>query len=138
MQGWDVDLPLPMIMKLLAASLTILLTSAHLFGQNPLSKDSRVGIPPFEMDFASFADTAKGKTRLEVYYKLRNVGFSFVKKGSEYQAAYELEVSLEGEGGHEVASKRSSEEFTVSTYDQTKSMESYRLNGAHFSLKPGS
>ncbi|MCI0404562.1 MAG: GWxTD domain-containing protein [candidate division Zixibacteria bacterium] len=124
-------------MKLFAASLTVLFAAAALFGQNPLSKDSRVGIPPFEVDFAAFADTAKGKSRLEVYYKLRNVGFSFVKKGNEYQAAYDVEVSLEGENGREVASKNSSEEFTVPTYDQTQSLESYRLNAAHFSVKPG-
>jgi len=124
-------------MKLLAVSAIILLTTATLYGQNPLSKDSRVGIPPFEVDFASFADTAKGKSRLEVYYKLRNVGFSFVKKGNEYQAAYDVEVSLEGENGREVASRQSSEEFTVPTYDQTQSLESYRLNAAHFLVKPG-
>ncbi|HEU4436636.1 MAG TPA: GWxTD domain-containing protein [candidate division Zixibacteria bacterium] len=124
-------------MKLFAASLTVLFAAANLFGQNPLSKDSRVGIPPFEVDFASFADTAKGKSRLEVYYKLRNVGFSFVKKGNEYQAAYEVEVALQGENDREIASRNSSEEFTVSTYDQTQSMESYRLNAAHFSVPPG-
>ncbi|MGH8003561.1 MAG: GWxTD domain-containing protein [Limisphaerales bacterium] len=124
-------------MKVFAASVIVLFASANLFGQNPLSKDSRVGIAPFEVDFASFADTAKGKSRLEVYYKLRNVGFSFVKKGSVYQAAYEVEVSLEGEYDREVASKRSSEEFTVATYDQTQSLESYRLNAAHFSVRPG-
>lgn len=124
-------------MKLLATSVITLLTAANLFGQNPLSKDSRVGIPPFEVDFASFADTAKGKSRLEVYYKLRNVGFAFVKKGNEYQADYDVEVSLEGENGREVASKRNSEDFTVPTYDQTQSLESYRLNAAHFSVNPG-
>ncbi|HXF49170.1 MAG TPA: GWxTD domain-containing protein [Verrucomicrobiae bacterium] len=129
--------PSQRLMKLFAASLTVLFATANLFGQNPLSKDSRVGIPPFEVDFAAFADTAKGKSRLEVYYKLRNVGFSFVKKGSEYQAAYEVEVSLEGENGREVASKHNSEEFAVPTYDQTQSLESYRLNAAHFSVKPG-
>src|SRR5574341_1463381 len=124
-------------MKLFAASLTVLFATANLFGQNPLFKDSRVGIPPFEVDFASFADTLKGKSRLEVYYKLRNVGFSFVKKGNAYQAAYDVEVGLEAEYGREVASKRSSEEFTVATYEQTQSLESYRVNGAHFSVKPG-
>ncbi len=124
-------------MRVLAASAIIFLTATNLWGQNPLSKDSRVGVPPFEVDFAAFADTAKGKSRLEVYYKLRNAGFSFIKKGNEYQAAYDVEVSLEGENGREVASKRSSEEFTVPTYDHTQSLESYRLNTAHFSVKPG-
>ncbi len=131
------NFPIPKTMKLLAVSAIVLFTTARLFAQNPLSKDSRVGIPPFEVDFASFADTAKGKSRLEVYYKLRNVGFSFVKKGNEYQAAYEVEVNLEGENGREVASKNSSEEFTVPTYEQTQSLESYRLNAAHFLVRPG-
>lgn len=118
-------------------SALILLTAASAFGQNPLSKDSRVGIPPFEVDFASFADTAKGKSRLEVYYKLRNVGFAFVKKEGEYKAAYDMEISVLGDNGREVASKRTSEDFTVQSYDQTQSLESYRLNAAFFSVPPG-
>ncbi|MCI0330461.1 MAG: GWxTD domain-containing protein [candidate division Zixibacteria bacterium] len=124
-------------MRAVSASAILFLTATTLFGQNPLSKDSRVGVPPFEVDFAAFADTAKGTSRLEVYYKLRNAGFTFVKKGNEYQAAYDVEVSLEAENGREIASRRSSEEFTVPSYDQTQSLESYRLNAAHFSVKPG-
>lgn len=115
----------------------IFLTVPNLWGQNPLSKDSRVGIPPFELDFAAFADSATGKSRLEVFYKLRNAGFSFVKKGQEYQAAYDLELSIIGPDGRPAASQRSSEEFSVADYEQTQSVESYRINSARFLIAPG-
>lgn len=112
--------------------------ASPLLGQNPLSKDSRVGIPPFEVDFASFADTAAGKDRLEVYYKLRNIGFTFVKNDDRYRAGYELEISITGPDGREAASRNASEEFFVETYEQTQNRESYRVNATHFSLLPGS
>ncbi len=114
----------------------VLGTAASLRGQNPLSKDSRVGIPPFEIDFASFADTS-GKARLEVYYKLRNVGFTFLKKASGYEAAYDLEIELRGPDGREAGSERSTEEFSVPTYEQTQNPENYRINAARFLLHPG-
>jgi GWxTD domain-containing protein len=102
-----------------------------------LTRDSRVGIPPFEIDFAAFADTA-GQARLEVYYKLRNAGFTFAKKEERYAAGYELEIFVTGPDGREAGSKRASEEFSVENYEQTQSGESYRVNAAHFRLPPGS
>jgi len=115
----------------------ILITATLAWGQNPLTKDSRVGIPPFEFDFAAFADSASDKNRLEVYYKLRNTGFSFVKKGSAYKAAYDLETTIIGSDGRTVASQHSSEEFSVPDYEQTQSAESYRINSNQFLLAPG-
>jgi hypothetical protein len=118
------------------AILLTLFFASPLWGQNPLSKDSRLGIAPFEVDFASFADTS-GKSRLEVYYKLRNVGFTFLKKGSEYEAAYELEIEVQGPDGREAASKRGSEAFLAEDYNETQNPDNYRINAAHFLLYPG-
>jgi GWxTD domain-containing protein len=123
-------------MKKATLALLFSLTASILRAQNPMSKDSRVGIPVFEVDFSSFADSTSGKTRLEVYYKLRNAGFTFVKKEGEYRAGYELEIFVTGPDGREAASRRAREEFSVKTYDQTQSEESFRVNAAHFALFP--
>lgn len=113
-----------------------LLFTSPLWGQNPLSKDSRIGIAPFEVDFASFADTS-GKSRLEVYYKLRNVGFTFIKRASGYEAAYDLEIEVQGPDGREAGGNRGSETFTVADYGETQNPDNYRINAAHFFVYPG-
>ena len=85
------------------------------------------GEPVFDLDVAAFR--APGDSlRIEIYYRITNPRLSYVKKGDQYVASYEISAILKGGGDQQAASASNMENYALGTYDETRRATGYLVN----------
>jgi GWxTD domain-containing protein len=85
------------------------------------------GEPAFDLDFAAFR--APGDTiRVEIYYRITNPRLSYVKKGNQYAASYEISAILKGDDDQQAASASNMENYVLETYGETRRSTGYLVN----------
>lgn len=89
------------------------------------------------VDYTLFKSEQAGKVRLEIYYQTFNRMFSFVEKGDNFEAKFELQLVINDKKGNQAGYKRRSKSFLVPSKADTRSGFSYRTNQANFDLAPG-
>jgi GWxTD domain-containing protein len=85
------------------------------------------GEPVFDLDFAAF-QAPGDSVRLEIYYRITNPHLSYVKKGNQYVASYEISAVLKGGGDQQAASAGNLENYALGTYDETRRATGYLVN----------
>ncbi len=93
--------------------------------------------PLILVDFASFRQENTDKVRLEVYYKIFNHHLSFVKKGDDFVAEYEIQAKVLGKNHRQVSGNILSEEYDVPLYKETVSPLNFIINQLNLEVPPG-
>ncbi|HUU45813.1 MAG TPA: GWxTD domain-containing protein [Acidobacteriota bacterium] len=117
------------------------------------------GAPTFELDFAAFR-VGPDSVRVEVYYQVSNPRLSYLRRtrkpgdtasagttgdaraigdslGREYYvAAYEMTAVLAGDKDPQVATVSRRENYTLETYEETRSPTGYLLNILTMTVAP--
>ena len=73
---------------------TLVMLSVSAFGQYSDLSSQGLDEPRFAVDLASFKSNLDDVVRLEIYYKIYNDGLKFFKKGEEFIADYELNITI--------------------------------------------
>lgn len=94
------------------------------------------GVPAFDLDVAAFRQTADS-ARLEIYYRITNPHLSYIKKGDEYIASYEISAVLKGDRDQQAASATNTEKYIVTSYDETRRTSGYLINVLTMTAREG-
>ena len=95
------------------------------------------------LDYACFFDNGStGKEgqeenwRLEIYYKVFNHKFTFIKEQDKFKASYEVEIVLFSKNEQFTASSHE-EEYMVKSYQETQSPSNFLINQVNLSVPAG-
>jgi GWxTD domain-containing protein len=97
----------------------------------------REEIVPFSVEAISFQSATGTGSRLDVFVQISYEQLSFVKRSGQYEASYEVTVSLLDSTGKLVNEKLWTEEIRVASFDESVSSRSYSLTQRSFDAQPG-
>ncbi len=112
---------------LAAAVLALLLAATAARAQTEFSGLPEAGVPVFDLDYAAFR-APDDSVRIEVYYRITNPRLSYVRRDSEYVASYEITAILTGKGDKQASSASNRENYTLSSFDETRRSTGYLVN----------
>jgi len=126
----------PMLIPLIVLfALAIAFSSAA--AQTGYIDETEIGQPIFATDFATFrSDSAEDLVRLEVYYKVYNIGLKFIKSQNEFVADYEIGIVVLGKDG-QVAGTSRDRIYRVGSYDETQDARNYLVNQIDLNIPKG-
>ncbi len=105
--------------------------------QTEFSEMPRPGDPVFWADAAVFRGGSPGEGVIEVSYKILNINLTYVQRDDKFVASYEIDMILRHKDDPQVASASHAESYTVPSYQETRSKESYLLNQLRMTAPPG-
>lgn len=114
----------------------LLIPASGLEAQTEFSGLPEPGEPVFDVDYAAFR-SARDSVRLEIYYRITNPHLSYVKKGNQYAASYEITAILKGHGDRQAASASNRENYVLATFDETRRASGFLVNILTMSVIPG-
>ncbi|UCC45277.1 MAG: GWxTD domain-containing protein [Candidatus Zixiibacteriota bacterium] len=89
------------------------------------------------VDRADFNSESEGKVKLEIYYKVYNVGLKFVETDGVWRAHYEVSAVVRDDDGRQVVASSKDRSVTVDNEGKTRSRYDYRSSQINFDLDPG-
>ena len=116
--------------------LLALATTGVALAQSEFAGIPEPGEPVFDLDVTSFRDSGN-TVRLEIYYRITNPNLSYVKKGNQYAASYEISAVLKGGGDQQAASASNMENYTLATYEETRRASGYLVNVLTMKVQAG-
>lgn len=91
----------------------------------------------FFVDFAAFREDTGEKFRVEIYYKILTQGLTFVKAEDKFNASYEIQVFAFNKINKERTGTSMEEDYSVNTYEETRSPSNFLINQINLSLYSG-
>jgi GWxTD domain-containing protein len=122
--------------RILLAAVGILLSTRGAYAQTEFSGLPEPGEPVFDLDMATFRASGDS-VALELYYRILNPHLSYVRKGGQYVASYEISAVLKSGGDQQAASAGNTENYTLATFDETRRASGYLVNVLRMRILPG-
>ena len=110
--------------------------TGNLLAQTEFSGLPEPGEPVFDLDWAAFRIPGDS-VRLEIYYRITNPHLSYVKKGNQYAASYEISAILKGRGDEQAATASNRENYVLETFDETRRTSGFLINILAVRVVPG-
>jgi GWxTD domain-containing protein len=122
--------------SVVAAGMAVLAFAAAR-GQVESSEDRTTLPQALFMDAISVAGSVRDESRVDVFVQMNYEGLSFIKRGSSYDASYEITITVSDSSGAMVAEKSWVEEIKGIPFEQSVSSTAYSIVQRVFQVKPG-
>ncbi len=116
----------------------VLVPSATVLAQTEFSGIPEPGSPVFWADYAVFWDLPTNESRVEIAYKVPNPNLTYIRRGDQYIASYEINALIRDDDNPQVTTASHKESYAVSTFRETRSRDSYLVNKLEVTVPPGS
>jgi len=85
------------------------------------------GVPVFDLDLAAFRHS-EDSALVEIYYRITNPRLSYIRKGEQYVASYEITAVLKGESDRQAANVSNRENYALDSFDETRRGSGFLIN----------
>ncbi len=103
------------------------LPAAYCFGQDIQSLGDFSGRGGFYIDYAQFRSGREGFDRMEIYYKIFNRNLQFIKRGDNYRADYELDLTVYDKDDRQVTASSRDRSITATDYRSITNSDDFRV-----------